>query len=195
MQNQTIGDFLKTLAAKSPVPGSSSASALSGSLGVSLGIMIVNYTINNPKYKNLELDFLKIKEVLVQINTCFLDLLKEDENAYHNFINISKLPKNEIKPFLLQSARNEISKIPKKNLNYAYVALEEIKKILIYGSPTLNGDVSTAAHMLTSCASGSVMQMIYTEMKQSDNSDSMEILEKCNKIVEEIDELAFAIIE
>ncbi len=195
MLSMTIPDFLQSLSEKKPVPGSASAGTLSGCLGTSLGIMIVNYTLDNPKYKNLESDFIKIKEVLSSLNKNFLDLLEEDKKAYNNFININKFPMNATKPILLQFARKAICKIPERNLEYAYAALQEVKKILIYGSPTLSGDLSTAAHMLTACASGSIMQIAYTQTSEDNFSDIVEILGKCEKITEEIDEFAFAILK
>ena len=50
----SIKDYLRDLSAKLPAPGGGSAAALSASIGASLMCMVANYTVCNPKYKDVE---------------------------------------------------------------------------------------------------------------------------------------------
>ena len=46
--------YLDDLAAKKPAPGGGSAAALAASIGAGLISMVANYTVDNPRYKNVE---------------------------------------------------------------------------------------------------------------------------------------------
>ena len=50
----SLKKYIDDLSAKLPAPGGGSAAALTGALGVSLILMVLNYTVGKEKYKKFE---------------------------------------------------------------------------------------------------------------------------------------------
>lgn len=80
--DEPLRKYLDDLAKKLPTPGGGSAAALSASIGVSLMSMAANYTIGNPRYKDVEA---KVKGVLARLEKFredLKDLIDEDIEGY-----------------------------------------------------------------------------------------------------------------
>ena len=81
-KNDTLEKYLDDLAAKLPAPGGGSAAALTASLGAALISMVINFTLEKPKYAKYEVELKKILEESEQLRTKFLDLVDLDVLAY-----------------------------------------------------------------------------------------------------------------
>ena len=81
-----IRKYLDDLAARKPMPGGGSAAALSASIGVSLMSMVVNYTIGNPKYKDVEDKMIGIKPKIEHFGLTLRDLIDKDVEAYNKLV-------------------------------------------------------------------------------------------------------------
>lgn len=80
--NKSIKEYLEDLAAKKPAPGGGSAAALTAALGASLLSMVVNFTLEKPKYAKFENELKRILEKSKKLRKEFLDLVDLDVIAY-----------------------------------------------------------------------------------------------------------------
>jgi formiminotetrahydrofolate cyclodeaminase len=74
--------YLDDLAARKPAPGGGSAAALGAATGASLMCMVANYTVGNPKYKNVEVKAAAIYAKAETSRNRLLELVDEDVAAY-----------------------------------------------------------------------------------------------------------------
>ena len=88
--NESINAYLNDLGAKKPAPGGGSAAALTGAIGTSLMLMVANYTIGKPKYKDVEERVTALLAKVQKFDTEFRALIDEDVVAYERLSNSLK---------------------------------------------------------------------------------------------------------
>lgn len=69
--NMELGEFIRQLASKAPVPGGGGASALIGATGVALCSMVANLTSGKKKYAQYQEDIDKIQKSRHPHNQCW----------------------------------------------------------------------------------------------------------------------------
>lgn len=89
-----IKDFIKALSSKEPIPGGGGASALLGTVGVSLCLMSANIASGKEEFADhqKEINFIQIRtnEAVKNLYT----LIKKDEEAFEPLSKVYKLPKD-----------------------------------------------------------------------------------------------------
>ncbi len=83
-KDETLKKYLDDLAAKLPAPGGGSAAALTAALGASLISMVVNFTIEKPKYSRFAEELKTILEKSEKLREEFLRLVDLDVVAYQS---------------------------------------------------------------------------------------------------------------
>lgn len=80
--NSSLEKYLDDLAAKLAAPGGGSAAAMTAALGVSLVSMVVNFTIDKPKYAAYQEELLGILDSSEKLRLEFLKLVDLDVVAF-----------------------------------------------------------------------------------------------------------------
>ena len=75
-------DFLKKLASSAPTPGGGGASALIGSIGCCLGLMVANLTTGKKKYAQYQEKIEEYIEKLTALNEMLLADIDKDAEAF-----------------------------------------------------------------------------------------------------------------
>jgi formiminotetrahydrofolate cyclodeaminase len=91
-QKTTIDDFLNAAAARQPVPGGGSVTALVGALAASMGEMALRYTVGK---KGLEPHAAELNPALAELTRArgmLLELMVEDQAAYEALSAARKFP-------------------------------------------------------------------------------------------------------
>jgi formiminotetrahydrofolate cyclodeaminase len=88
----TIRQFLEAAAAKQPVPGGGSIAALSAALAVSMGEMVVRYSLGKKELAPSQPALESALSELSRARRLLLDLMVEDQAAYETFSALRKLP-------------------------------------------------------------------------------------------------------
>ncbi|MBN2830937.1 MAG: cyclodeaminase/cyclohydrolase family protein [Candidatus Omnitrophica bacterium] len=83
-KNTAIKDYLNQLAAKLPVPGGGSSSALCAASAAALVSMVVNFTLGNPRYLKYEKKLRKVLDKSESLRKEFLRLVDLDAVAYES---------------------------------------------------------------------------------------------------------------
>ena len=94
MIEKSCGEFLGMLSSKAPVPGGGGASALVGALGMALGSMVGNLTLNKKKYENVREDIQRILEKADALQQELLVLVEKDAEVFEPLSRVYGLPRN-----------------------------------------------------------------------------------------------------
>jgi len=94
-QNTPIDAFAAAAAARQPVPGGGSVTALVGALASSMGEMALQYTVGKPAVAAHESRLRSALDQLARARHLFLQLLLEDQLAYTALSESGKLPKSD----------------------------------------------------------------------------------------------------
>ncbi len=86
-------EFLRRLGSATPTPGGGSASAVVGSIAISLTKMVANLTVNKKGYESVQERMGEIIRESDVIMSDFLKLEKEDEDAFNLISQSWKLPR------------------------------------------------------------------------------------------------------
>ncbi len=81
-KDQAIKIYLDDLAAKIPAPGGGSAGALNAAMAAALISMVVNFTLNKPKYEKYGKELKEILNKSEALRKEFLNLVDLDVTAY-----------------------------------------------------------------------------------------------------------------
>lgn len=90
--NRTISEFLSATAARAPIPGGGSVTALVGALAAALGEMVVQYSVGKKGLEPFEGELRPALTELARARELLLRLMVEDQEAYLAFAAASKLP-------------------------------------------------------------------------------------------------------
>jgi formiminotetrahydrofolate cyclodeaminase len=88
----TIAEFLSATAAKQPVPGGGSVTALVGALGAAVGEMVVNYSVGKKSLEPFAEELQAALGELTRARNVMLQLMVEDQLAYEAMTALRKLP-------------------------------------------------------------------------------------------------------
>lgn len=141
-----LKEYLDDLAARKPAPGGGSAAALAASTGTGLMLMVANYTVGNPKYKNVEE---KAADILVKAGRLkdeFERLIDEDVEAYTRLSKAIKEFKND--PEKLDASYRDAAEPPLNICRKAYECLVLCTELIGCGNKNLITDTAIAAILL-----------------------------------------------
>jgi glutamate formiminotransferase / formiminotetrahydrofolate cyclodeaminase len=93
-RDETVSDFVATVAGSSPVPGGGSVSALAGQLAAALAQMVAGLTVGRKKYVEVEGEMQEVAHVAKALADRLGVLVKEDADAYGLVSAAYKLPKD-----------------------------------------------------------------------------------------------------
>ena len=143
-----IKDYLKELASREPVPGGGSAAALVGATGVACLTKVVNFTLGNEKYKNVEALMEGYLERLEKFQRVFQKLCSDDALVYGELSEAFKMPKNEERAGKIQKALKEAMDVPLEICKVSHEAMALCAPLGEKGNKNLISDVDCAVQML-----------------------------------------------
>ena len=180
--DEPIRKYLDDLAARKPMPGGGSAAALSASIGASLMSMVANFTVGNPKYKDVEEKIARIMPKIERLGATLRDLIDKDVEAYNKLVKgmkehgkdpsrMDEIYKEATEPVF------EICRITSECPNLA-------KDIAEYGNTNLITDTAVAV-MLLEGAFFSAKFNVYINLKYIKD---LEYIEKVHKVLSPLED-------
>jgi methenyltetrahydrofolate cyclohydrolase len=144
--NGPIKEYLSDLAAKKPAPGGGSAAALTAAIGVGLMSMVANYTVNNPKYKDVAeraaIILSRTEVARIELET-FID---KDVESYSNLSNVLKVSGNDSAK--VEAAYKEAVRVPFDICMISAECLKLCDDLAECGNKNLITDTAIAAILL-----------------------------------------------
>ncbi len=147
--NKSIKAYLKDLSSNLPAPGGGSASALTAALGVSLLLMVANFTTGK-KYKKAESTIKKIIRQLGSYKKTLELLIDKDVEVYRKVDSALKSPISPKRSALLETALKNAAGVPLEVCETSHLALKKVPLFLKKGNKNLLSDVECAKALLKS---------------------------------------------
>ncbi|GDX85363.1 formiminotransferase-cyclodeaminase [Methylococcaceae bacterium] len=93
IKDNSLQNYLDTLASKSATPGGGSAAALMGAQAAALTSMVCNLTIGKPKYAEVETEMLALLEKSETLREELTGMIKADVDVFNRLMATYGLPK------------------------------------------------------------------------------------------------------
>lgn len=200
VEQSTVGEFLRTLSSKEPVPGGGGASSMAGALGNALGQMVANLTIGKKRYQEVEEE---VKELLVQMEAAqkqFLELADKDAQAFAPLaqcygLSASTEEEKAHKEKVMEECLLKASLVPLEIMKKAVKMLEILDILAEKGSRLAVSDVGVGVQFIRTAVLGAVMN-VYINTKAMKNREKAEELNReAGELVEEGTRRADAVYE
>ena len=170
------------------MPGGGGAAALAGAIGVSLGSMVANLTVNKKKY------FAVREEIQIILDNCealrrdLIALVDEDAKCFAPLAEAYRLPKETeeeaaYKAQVLEQATKDACAVPLSIMEKAVLAIDLHAKLCEIGSRMLISDVGVGVLMCKSSLMGASLNVFINTKTLSDRVFAEEIESKCDRML------------
>ena len=163
-----VKGFVEETASSSPAPGGGSVSALMASLSSSLGQMVIRLTSGKKSF--LELDETIKDKINNALNLLegwqkeLLSLIDEDTNAFNDYMEALKLPKEteddkKKRKKAMSDALIVAMEVPLKTAKTSLTILEVLPLIAQYGNKNAASDIGVAALAARAGLEGAILNV------------------------------------
>jgi len=181
----SIKQYVDDLSAKLPAPGGGSAAALTSTLGVSLILMVLSYTLGKEKYKKFEAELNPALAAAKELKKKLSILIDKDVEAYKKVSATFSSEDGTIREKSLKDAAS----VPIEICNCSYEALKVCKNIMDKTNKNLITDIAVAAEFLEA-AHNSALFNIKINLKGIKDSEFSKNIEKViEPQIEEVTEI------
>lgn len=191
-ENLTLKSYLDSLESSSPTPGGGNVSAFCGVLSTSLGKMVCGLTIGKKKYIDVEEQMKKYLSELSEYKIIFEELAKKDNEAFDLVMNAFKLPKETDEQKIKRAEAIELAtkgaaEIPFKVIEQCRTTLDILEKVAVKGNKNSLSDAGVAILLLNTASKGAFLNVIINCSSLSDKDFSHNMIQKSEKLVNEIE--------
>lgn len=158
----TLVDLLDAFASNEPLPGGGSASALAGSLGVSLLVMVAGLpkTRSGPSVPEEATDLAEASSRLRPMRDRLAGLIDRDSEAYRSLIAAMRLPKDSdeeqvARTEAIQAALRDATEVPLQTMRECQQALAGAVVVARNAHRPAASDVAVAIELLMAALRGS----------------------------------------
>jgi formiminotetrahydrofolate cyclodeaminase len=156
--DQSLRDFLSSLAARTPTPGGGSIAALNAALGLGLVAMAARFT-SGKKYETIEAEAQGVAEACDRLRAEVSALVDADTEAYDQVTRAYGLPKGTdaekaARAAAIQAALSGAIEVPARTLALAVAGLKTAAAFASKSNRNLASDVLVGASCLYSAAEG-----------------------------------------
>ena len=174
MRDLTLDKFSEELFSKNAIPGGGGATALVGSLAVSLGAMAANLTVGKAKYAEYTT---RLEEILIraeELRLHLLELIDEDAKGFGEVSKAYKLkPKDEE---VIEKALVSAATPPLNMMEALKEVIELLDELSAKTSVLVVSDVGVGAKLAGAALSSAYLNVVVNTslMKNQGMADSME---------------------
>lgn len=193
-----VTDFIDETASSSPAPGGGSVSALAGSLASALGEMVIRLTSGKKTFKELSADIQKeFESQLPKLEECqksLCSLIDEDTNAFNDYMEALKLPKETdsekaARKKAMSDAIIVAMKVPMKTAETCLAVLKMLPVVAKYGNKNAASDIGVAALSARAGLEGAILNVRINLGGIDDEKVCAESDKKCTEMLNEGEKL------
>ena len=171
LANRITFDLIDEVSRDSPAPGGGSVAAMSGSLGVALGVMVANLCVSKAGFEDHGEELGKIAEDGQEIKEFLVNAIDEDTNAFDKVIKAMRMPNDsdsekKIRAEKMQEGYKSAAEVPLQVVEYCYRALNTCDRISKIMDDSMASDVGTGAQM---SIAGARACLLYTSPSPRDD--------------------------
>ena len=159
-----VEDLLDAFASNEPVPGGGSASALAGSVGVSLLLMVAGMPRTRTGAPEEVADLSDVSSRLRPLRDTLASLIDEDSRAYRAVVAAYRLPKGTdsekaVRRGAVEQAMREATDIPLQTMRACRQALRGAIAVAQAGNKNALSDVGVGVELLLAGLRGAAMNV------------------------------------
>jgi len=152
LANRITFDLIDEVSRDSPAPGGGSVAAMSGSLGVALGVMVANLCVSKAGFEDNGEELGRIAEDGQEIKEFLVNAIDEDTNAFDKVIKAMRMPNDsdsekERRTEKMQEGYKSAAEVPLEVVEYCYKALSTCDRISKLMDDSMASDVGSGALM------------------------------------------------
>jgi len=156
--------LLDDLASDAPTPGGGTAAALAGAIGASLAEMVAALTLSKEKFAPVHDVMRSIAERALLARAEFLDLAREDSEAYDAVVAARRLPKETdaqktARGQAIEDANRRATEVPMRTAREAAALLAALPDLVEKGNPSALSDAGGAALLLEAATEGALLNV------------------------------------
>jgi formiminotetrahydrofolate cyclodeaminase len=160
----SLEQFLEALASESPTPGGGTGAAVGGAMGAALARMVAALTLSKEKYASAHEAVRPIAEAAGLASAEFLELAREDSQAYDEVVAARRLPKatdaeKAARAHRISVANRRATEVPMRTARAAVRLLAALPELAEKGNPNAASDVGAAALLLDACVEGALLNV------------------------------------
>ncbi len=196
MKDETVEDWLRDLAARTPTPGGGAVAALAAATSAALISMVTNYT-TGPKWAEVEDQMKQINKQADALRLQGLSLSDADARAFAKVGAAYKLPSESIddraeKAEAIQTALIGAAEPPRKVAELAQKLVKLAEELIETSNPNVISDVAVAASMANSALESAIVNieinqhLIKNEAVKDNLQQSIELAEESMKLADNV---------
>ena len=194
LANRVTFDLIDEVSRDSPAPGGGSVAALSGSLGVALGVMVANLCTSKAGFERKKKELNSIAEEGQKIKEFLVNAIDEDTNAFDKVIKAMRMPKDsdtekKLREEKMQEGYKAATEIPLKTVEYCCKALKICERISKLMDDSMASDVGSGAHMSIAGAQSAAYNVKINLNSIKDKKYISETEKKLNLILSDCEKL------
>lgn len=149
----TLRGFIEEVASRSSAPGGGSVSAAVAAMGTGLGCMVAQLTYGVRKFEHLDKEMREIIPPLHNITKQLIPMVDADTNAFNDYMEAIKMPKNTDEEKALRSAAmqeglKKAINVPLNTMKIADSAWDWMERIAKTGNISSKSDVEVGVKSL-----------------------------------------------
>ena len=154
-----LGDLLDTFASSDPLPGGGAAAALTGSIGVSLLLMVTGMAKTRTGAPEEVADLAAAAARLRPLRERLIALIDEDSAAYLSVLDAFRIAKAntadaETRSVAITRAMRAATEVPLDTMRACERALREAPAVVRFGNPNAATDAAVGARLLLAALEG-----------------------------------------
>lgn len=203
VKDETVGEFLASVASTTPAPGGGSVSAFAGALGAALARMVAGLARDKKGYEAVQGDLLQIESKAARIQERLVALVEEDSKAYNAVLEAMHRPKGTdtekaARVEAMQAAYQEATRIPLQTMEACAEVLDLASEALEKGHRGATTDAAVAILLAEAGLRGASLNVRTNLASIRDETFRASAEAKMDRIVSHADEVghrAMAIVE
>jgi formiminotetrahydrofolate cyclodeaminase len=149
VRDQTVEEFLASVAAATPTPGGGSVSALAGALSVALSRMVAGLAVGKKGYEAVGAELAQLEAKARKVQARLEALVGEDQRAYDAVIAAMRMPKSSdgekaARVEAMQAAYRQATEVPLETMERCVEALEIAEAAVKKGNRGATTDAAVA---------------------------------------------------
>ena len=184
----TLRGFIEEVAARSAAPGGGSVSAAVSAMGVGLGAMVTQLTYGVRKFEDVQEEMKKAIPTLVSTVQELIPKVDEDTNAFNDYVNAMRLPKNtdeeiEIRAVAMQDGLKKAIMSPLSVMRVSNKVWDSLEIAAKYGNINSKSDVEVGVRAVEFGIWGSWKNVLINMVNIKDESWKNNILKEADEIM------------
>ncbi len=186
--DQTVTQFVSSVAARTTAPGGGSVAAAMGAMGAALGAMVGWLTYGKRKFEHLDREVRRAIPPLEEVRKELTAMVDRDTDAFNDYIAAMGMPRETPEQ---QAARNEAIQAGLKNatqtpldiMRLADQAWEWVKTVARVGQYSSSSDVLVGAKALEAAVYGAHKNVLINLPSVEDSAFSEEVTREAEEIL------------